>query len=96
MGFNKWRERDVLLSIILTRVDTGDIIEQSSVKILDQDNILSLTFKLAEFAPNLPLKVVKTLRMVNSKETSDSKRGSYYSPRLPEDGEMIGIEIRMK
>ena len=68
-------------------IDTGDIIVQSEIAILPEDDILTLTFKLAEKAPELLVKVLKDFEMfkLQCKPQNESMK-SFFPPRKQEDG----------
>ena len=68
-------------------IDTGDIIAQDSVSILDEDDILSLTFKLASVAPKLLIKVLEDMQLgIINRVSQDESQATYYRPRKPSDG----------
>ena len=68
-------------------IDTGDIIAQDSVSILDEDDILSLTFKLAAVAPKLLIKVLEDMQAgIINRVSQDERQATYYPPRKPSDG----------
>ena len=68
-------------------IDTGDIIAQDSVSILDEDDILSLTFKLAAVAPTLLIKVLEDVQAgIINRVSQDESEATYYPPRKPSDG----------
>ena len=68
-------------------IDTGDIIAQDSVSILPEDDILSLTYKIAADAPKLLIKVLRDVQSGHIiRIPQDESDASYYPPRKPEDG----------
>jgi len=69
------------------RVDSGDIIAQGWVKIQLEDDILSLTFKIADVAPDLLIGVIKQIENGNIvRFPQNEKEATYFPPRKPEDG----------
>lgn len=68
-------------------VDTGDIIAKDHVPILPEDDVMSLTYKLAETGPKLLVRVLKALENGTAERTpQDENESSYYPPRKPIDG----------
>lgn len=68
-------------------IDTGDLISQKELRILPEDDILSLTFKLADSGARLLVDAIfdiennNIVRIPQKEETA-----SYYRPRKPSDG----------
>ena len=68
-------------------IDTGDIIAQDRVRILPEDDILSLTFKISEMAPKMLVNVINDIGVGNViRESQDESQATYYPPRKPSDG----------
>ena len=68
-------------------IDTGDIIAQDRVRILPEDDILSLTFKISEVAPKMLVKTINDIGFGNIVRISqDESQATYYPPRKPSDG----------
>jgi len=68
-------------------IDTGDIIAQDRVRILPEDDILSLTFKVSEAAPKMLIEVINDIGVGDIvRKTQDESQATYYPPRKPSDG----------
>lgn len=68
-------------------IDSGDVIVQDSVPILPEDDILSLTFKLAEAGPAMLVRALGDIAAGTVRRTpQDPAEASYFPPRKPEDG----------
>ena len=68
-------------------IDTGDILAQDRVRILPEDDILSLTFKISEAAPKMLIEVINDIGVGDIvRKTQDESQATYYPPRKPSDG----------
>ena len=68
-------------------IDTGDIIAQDRVRILPEDDILSLTYKISEAAPKMLIEVINDIGVGHIvRKTQDESQATYYPPRKPSDG----------
>lgn len=84
---NGEREMGYTVHFLDEGIDTGDIIDQAAVPILPEDNILSLTFKLAHAAPSLLVDVLWRLKEDRITRTPQREsEASFYPPRKPSDG----------
>jgi methionyl-tRNA formyltransferase len=69
------------------KVDSGDIIAQHKVKIHPEDDILSLTYKIAYEAPLLLIDVIKQIeRGEIVRSPQNEADATYFPPRTPKDG----------
>ena len=80
-------------------IDSGDIIAQDDVPILDSDDILSLTFRLADHGPALLVKVLQDVKIGKVQRVSQNvAEASYYPVRTEKDGkiswDVSAVEIR--
>ena len=68
-------------------IDTGYIIAQDRVRILPEDDILSLTYKISEAAPKMLIEVINDIGVGHIiRKTQDESQATYYPPRKPSDG----------
>ena len=82
-------ERSMGFSVhyLAEELDAGDIIAQGSISILSEDDILSLTFKLAEAGSTLLVNVLRQLDQGTAPRVpQDETKATYYPPRKPKDG----------
>ena len=70
-------------------IDTGDIILQDSVPVLPEDDILSLTFKLADAGPKMLIQALNDIKLGKAtRAPQDQSQSSFFPPRKPENGEI--------
>jgi methionyl-tRNA formyltransferase len=68
-------------------IDSGDILLQDEISIMPEDDILSLTFKLAIAGPSLLVNALHDIKSGTIKRIPQLESdASYYPPRTPKDG----------
>ena len=86
-SINGEKQMGYTVHYLVEEIDAGDIIAQKSVKILMEDDILSLTFKLAEAGAKLLLEVISNIKKGHIiRKSQIEKEATYYRPRKPSDG----------
>lgn len=94
--FNGDKKTGVTIMYMAFRMDSGDIIKQRSIEILEEDNYLSLTKKLSTLGTKLLKEVLEDIKNNKIERTPQDPDKVTFSPTIKAEEEFLSFNKKTK